>query len=102
MRDLFISGRRRRRLRIIAALAGGLVAVGLAAFLLLRDGGDVRRGEEVEFRATKPSKPVEEKGLDWRYYHRNLAHTGYMPVRVSPPYRRKWLFGGKVLMEFPP
>jgi outer membrane protein assembly factor BamB len=103
MRDLFISSRRRRRrLAVGAALGGGLLAAGLIAFFLLRDTGDVRKGEKVEFRPEKPSTPVEERSLDWRYYRRDLAHNGYLPVRVSPPYQRKWLFSGKVLMEFPP
>jgi outer membrane protein assembly factor BamB len=98
----FISERhRRKRVPILAAIA--LLALAIGAFLVLNPGTeDVRKGEEVEFRPEKPSKPKEEASYDWPHYHRDAAHRGYLPVRVAPPYRRKWRFGGRVLMEFPP
>jgi outer membrane protein assembly factor BamB len=103
MPDVFISSRRRkRRLKIAGAAAGVLAVIGLVAFLILRgNSGDVHKGEQVEFKP-EPPPPLEEKTIDWPFFHRDLAHTGFLPVRLSPPYRRKWLFGGKVLMEFPP
>lgn len=101
MRDLFLPKRRRRQRIAIAAGAVGTILAAAVAFLLINDTGDVHRGEKVEFRPEKPPAPQEET-LDWPYYHRDLAHTGYLPARLSPPFRRKWLFSGKVLMEFPP
>jgi outer membrane protein assembly factor BamB len=102
MPRLFISERHRRR-RLPILIAAALLALGVGVFLFLQSRtDDVRKGEEVEFRPPKPSKPKEEASFDWPYYHRDLAHRGYLPVRVPPPYRRKWRFGGRVLMEFPP
>jgi outer membrane protein assembly factor BamB len=80
-----------------------LAAVAIAAIVVLsnRD-DDVSRGEQVEFQPEKPPPPVRERTSDWPFYHRDTAHRGFLPARVSPPYERKWDFGGKVLMEFPP
>lgn len=91
---------RRRLIVALAALALGAGAV--IAFFVLRDStGDVHRGDEVEFTTPQKSKP-KETTLDWPFYHRDLAHTGFLPKRVPPPYRTKWVWGGKILMEFPP
>ena len=91
------------RRRIAAATVVVLLGALLTGYLILRgNDNDVHKGNEVEFVPKPPPKPVEEKSYDWRYYHRDLAHTGQLPVRLSPPFERKWVFGGKVLMEFPP
>jgi outer membrane protein assembly factor BamB len=102
--DPFISERHRRpRLLLLAAAAAAVVAIAVVAYLVLHGrSGDVHRGEKVEFKPEAPSRPTEEKTFDWPFYHRDLAHTGYLPVRVSPPFKHKWLFSGRVLMEFPP
>jgi outer membrane protein assembly factor BamB len=105
MPDLFISGSgvHRRRRRIAGAIVLLLVGVLFAGYLVLRSSDDdVHRGEEVEFVPEPAPKPVEERSYDWRYFHRDLAHSGHLPVRLSPPFKRRWVFGGKVLMEFPP
>jgi outer membrane protein assembly factor BamB len=104
-RSPFISEtHRRRRVPLLAGAAVAAVAVAaLVAYLVLSDRTeDVSKGTEVEFRPEPPAKPREERTFDWPYFHRDLAHTAYLPARVSPPFRRKWQFGGKVLMEFPP
>ena len=43
-----------------------------------------------------------ERSEDWPVYHYDLAHTGYLPASVGPPFKERWVFGGNVLMEFPP
>jgi outer membrane protein assembly factor BamB len=100
--DVFISERhKRRRVTILAGTALVLVAA-LVAFLVLRSRtGDVHKGAQVEFQPEKPQQPVRD-GLDWPFFHRDLGHHGFLPVRLGPPYRRDWQFSGKVLMEFPP
>jgi outer membrane protein assembly factor BamB len=101
--DPFISERhRRRRLPFLAAGAAALVAIVVVGYLVLHGRtADVHRGEKVEFKPQAPKQPTEST-LDWPFYHRDLAHTGFLPVRLGPPFRRKWRFSGKVLMEFPP
>jgi outer membrane protein assembly factor BamB len=102
---MFISERhRRRRGPWLAALAVLIVAgAALAAYLILGNRtDDVRRGDEVEFRAPPPKRPKADDTVDWPVYHYDLAHTGYLPARVRPPFKERWVFTGKVLMEFPP
>ena len=91
---------RRRLFLAIAALAVGAGAV-VAFFALRGSTADVHNGSKVEFQAPKPSKP-KDTTVDWPYFHRDLAHTGFLPIRVPPPFRSRWVFGGRVLMEFPP
>jgi len=102
---MFISERRRRRRGplLVAAALLALIGAGVAAFLVLANRtDDVRRGEEVEFRAPPPKRPKADDTIDWPVYHYDLAHTGYLPARVGPPFKERWVFTGKVLMEFPP
>ena len=102
---MFISERRRRR-RIALPIAGILiilVGAAVAAFLVLSNRtDDVHRGDEVEFQAPqRPARPVE-RSEDWPVYHYDVAHTGYLPAKLGPPFKERWVFGGNVLMEFPP
>jgi outer membrane protein assembly factor BamB len=102
---MFISERRRgRRFPLVAAIVlVVLVGAALAAFLVLSNRtDDVRRGDEVEFRAAPPPKRPVDNGVNWPVYHYDLAHTGYLPARVGPPFKERWVFSGRVLMEFPP
>jgi outer membrane protein assembly factor BamB len=102
---MFISERhRRRRLPLlVAAVLLVLVAVAVAAFLILSNrNDDVHRGDKVEFNAPpRPERPVDN-GTDWPVYHHDLGHTGYLPARIGPPFKERWVFSGHVLMEFPP
>src|SRR5204862_1912077 len=63
--------------------------------------GDVHKGTKVEFRPTQPPKP-KRTSMDWPFYHRDLTHSGYLAAPLRPPFRRRWQFTGKILMEFPP
>jgi outer membrane protein assembly factor BamB len=99
---VFISERhRRRRLSLVAGIAALLiVGAAVAAYLVLHDRTkDVHRGTQVEFQAPKPRKEV--KTTPWPFYHYDLAHTGYLPADIEPPFRERWVFSGRVLMEFP-
>jgi outer membrane protein assembly factor BamB len=100
--DPFISESHRRRWLPLLAAGAALVVIAVVAYLVLHGRtGDVHKGEKVEFKPEAPKRPTE-KTLDWPFYHRDVGHTGYLPVRISPPFKRKWRFSGRVLMEFPP
>ncbi|MEX0993022.1 MAG: PQQ-binding-like beta-propeller repeat protein [Solirubrobacterales bacterium] len=100
---MFISERSRKRRPpwwLVAVGAALLLAVVTYLVISART-GDVRRGTKVEFTPLAP-KPVAPSGTDWPFYHYDLAHRAYLPAKLRPPYRRTWLYGGNVLMEFPP
>jgi outer membrane protein assembly factor BamB len=100
---MFVSERRRRRVPLVALIAVlALAGAALAAYLLLRGRtADVSRGAEVEFQAPPPKPKARDRTVDWPVYHFDNAHTGYLPAAVRPPFRERWVFTGKVLMEFP-
>ena len=100
--SMFMSERHRRRWLPIVAAATALVAAAVVVALIVlgNRNDDVHKGDQVEFQAKPP--PKAPRGIDWPFFHMDAAHRGYLPTRVSPPYRFKWRFGGKVLMEFPP
>ena len=101
---MFISERHRRRRGplVVAAVLLALAGAALAAFLILSNRtDDVRRGDEVEFRAPPPPPPKDDT-VDWPVYHYDTSHTGYLRANVAPPFKERWVFSGKVLMEFPP
>jgi outer membrane protein assembly factor BamB len=98
-----ISSRRKRRRLPLPLIAAGLavVAAAVVAFLILNGRtGDVHNGGQVEFHAP-PAPQTEQRTTPWRYYHYDLAHTGYLPSNLEPPFNQRWLFSGHVLMEFP-
>ncbi len=100
---VFISERSRRRRPpwwILVAVLAALLVFGAFLFVSGRN-EDVRRGAKVEFRAP-PSKQPKPEGTDWPFYHYNLAHTANLSATLRSPFKTKWVFGGPVLMEFPP
>jgi outer membrane protein assembly factor BamB len=104
-RSVFISGRSRRRPPPRwGFLLAGLLAVALAGYLFVNSrGGDVHNGGKVEFVPLQPAKPpAASTGTNWPFFHYDLAHRGYLPAKLKPPFKRRWLFSGHVLMEFPP
>jgi len=102
--SMFISQRhRRRRLPWVAAVVVlVIVAIAVAGYIVLSNrNDDVHRGDQVEFQAPK-APPKVDNGVNWPVFHYDLAHTGYLPARIKPPFKERWLFSGHVLMEFPP
>jgi outer membrane protein assembly factor BamB len=101
---MFISERRRRRRfpRVLVGLAVVLVGIAVAAYVILNNRtGDVHRGDEVEFNAAQPPKPKDDGTTPWPFYHYDVAHTAYLRADLNPPFRKRWVFVGHVLMEFP-
>ncbi len=100
---MFISERHRRRRfpRALIAAAVLVVGLGIAAYLVLSNRNqDVHRGNKVEFRAAQPQKPKAET-TPWPFYHYDLAHTAYLRAEIGPPFHKRWVYVGRVLMEFP-
>ncbi len=100
---MFIPGdsKRRRLPRWLLVLLGlVIVAFGIFIFLNSRN-ADVHNGGNVEF-TPPPPKPVEPVATDWPFFHYNLSHTANLPADLHPPFKHKWIFGGDVLLEFPP
>jgi outer membrane protein assembly factor BamB len=97
----------RKRL-LIAALIVVLVAAGaVGAYVINRwlEGRDVRGSSSVEFVTTAgPTVPTHPKrsGIDWPMYGYDQQRTRVGPGRFRPPFRRKWVFGARNLVEFPP
>ena len=103
LRNVFISERHRRRRfpRALLAAAVVIAGIGVAAYLFLHNRNqDVHRGNQVEFQAAKPKKP-EQTTSPWPFYHYDLAHTAYLRADLNPPFKKRWVFVGHVLMEFP-
>jgi outer membrane protein assembly factor BamB len=103
LRRMFISERRRRRRfpRPLLAAVVVIAGLGIAAYLFLHNRNqDVHHGNQVEFQAAKPKKP-EVTTSPWPFYHYDLAHTAYLRADLNPPFRKRWVFVGHVLMEFP-
>src|SRR5436190_10575492 len=103
-RPMFISERHRRRRFPRALLAAAVVLVGFAvgAYLFLSNRNqDVHRGDKDEFNAAQPAKPKDDGTTPWPFYHYDLAHTAYLRANIGPPFRKRWVYVGRVLMEFP-
>jgi outer membrane protein assembly factor BamB len=100
---MFISERRRRRRfpRILLAVAVVVAGLAVAAYVVLNNRTeDVHRGDEVDFNAAKPPKPKDDT-TPWPFYHYDLAHTAYLRADLDPPFKVRWVYRGRVLMEFP-
>jgi outer membrane protein assembly factor BamB len=82
------------------------VALGLAAgFALYRQhqSRDIRGSEDVEFVADEPaSRPPQERGVVWPTYGYDAARVRAPGFELRPPYRKRWQFGARNLIEFPP
>jgi hypothetical protein len=85
-----------------------LVAVGLglaAGFALYRQhqSRDIRGSETVEFVAEEPTgTEPQEKGVVWPTYGYDPSRTRSPGFELRPPFRKRWQFGARNLVEFPP
>jgi outer membrane protein assembly factor BamB len=83
-----------------------LVAAGLAAYALYRkhEGRDIR-GSSVEFVTTQENKSKPNLSTPWPMYRFDSSREGLavgVPADIHPPFKAKWYFRGKSLIEFPP
>jgi outer membrane protein assembly factor BamB len=83
-----------------------LVAAGLVAYGLYRkhEGRDIR-GSSVEFVTTQENKSKPNLSTPWPMYRFDSSREGLavgVPADIHPPFKAKWYFRGKSLIEFPP
>jgi outer membrane protein assembly factor BamB len=103
-------GGRRPRWQVVVAIVVVLFAgVGVAAWRLLRQPGDISHPNLPGFTvpATVPKPPVKAPELptfSWPVYGYDAARTRFLdvPAWLKPPFRSGWTLGGSVLLEFPP
>ena len=80
-----------------AGLAGGF------ALYRLHQSRDIRGSETVEFVAEEPTgTEPQEKGVVWPTYGYDPARTRSPGFRLRPPFHKRWQFGARNLVEFPP
>jgi outer membrane protein assembly factor BamB len=98
----------KRALIGLAALVLLVVGAGAAYVLYKRSQeGNIRGNSTQEFSTTKAQTTPEEKraarqGISWPMYGFDARRTRVGPARFRPPYRIRWTFKGKSLLEFPP
>jgi outer membrane protein assembly factor BamB len=95
----------------LIALAGALVvlvAVGLVAAYVIEKrhaARNIRGSSTIEFVTTEtvPTIPEDLKTVQWPMYGFDPQRARAVEARgVRPPFTRKWVAGGKTLLEFPP
>ena len=86
-----------------------LVLAGLVAYGLYRkhQGRDVRGSSSVEFVTTQAKKPPPRlpPKILWPMYRYDAARLGApdgIPDTIKPPFKPRWYFRGRALVEFPP
>ncbi|MGL6278298.1 MAG: PQQ-binding-like beta-propeller repeat protein [Gaiella sp.] len=92
---------------LVVLLAAGAVA----AYLVLRGADDVRGSSTEEFVVTDvpdpPRRPVPTPDavddiVSWPTYGYSSTRVRISPYDHRPPFRQRWLFRGRDLLEFPP
>jgi outer membrane protein assembly factor BamB len=95
----------KRVLLALGALALG-VALAVAVFVgqRYRQGQDVRGSSTEEFVATEVEEPEppEEPGVFWPTYLYDAERHGVSEYTHRPPFRVRWEFRARNLVEFPP
>jgi outer membrane protein assembly factor BamB len=100
------------RPRLFLVLGGALVLVlgGIVAGYVLwkhHEGRDIRGSPTVEFvptqPPTRPSSVMAQQHVYWPTYGYDGRRLRFDPtVRLRPPFRRRWTYPGRALLEFPP
>ena len=97
-----------------AVVALLLVALGIGGAYVLqkrRAAEDVRGSSTEEFVTTEEVAPVpppppppdqSHKEVVWPMYRYDAARHGVSPWEHRPPFTRRWVFGARALVEFPP
>jgi outer membrane protein assembly factor BamB len=97
----------KKALLAAAAVVVLVAAAGLAyALYKKRQGHDVRGSSSIEFVTTQEKKPPPPPAkVVWPTYRYDAARQGApegIPAAIRPPFRPKWFFRGRQLVEFPP
>lgn len=98
----------KRALIAVAVLL--LIVVGAAAAYVLykrSQGADIHGNSTKEFVTTAPvttpdQKHARKEGIAWPMYGFDAARTRVGFSKARPPFRTRWTFRGKSLLEFPP
>ena len=89
----------------VGLIAGAVIAIGAAtllAYQLLKRPPDVHN-TDVPFEPQAPAEPRQAKTVNWPIFGLDPARTRYLPARgVKPPFRKRWRFTDRPLLEFPP
>jgi outer membrane protein assembly factor BamB len=97
---------RSNRWLAVALLALAIVVSGaIVGYELLKRPGDVHNEEAIQhFHPEKaPQPPPKPKTVNWPVFGLNPARTRYLPAKgIKPPFKLKWHFSEKPLLEFPP
>ena len=83
-----------------------IAAAGLVAYVLYRkhEGRNIRGSPTVEF-VTTQNKSKPNLSTPWPMYRFDPARQGDpvgVPAEIRPPFKLRWYFKGKSLIEFPP
>jgi outer membrane protein assembly factor BamB len=86
-----------------ALVALGAVALAVFGFVRYRQGQDVRGSSTEEFVTTEavPQTPAEP-GVFWPTYRFDAERHGVADYPHRPPFKTRWFFRARTLVEFPP
>jgi len=97
---------RSNRWLAVALLALALIVSGaIIGYELLKRPGDVHNEAAIQhFHQEKvPQPPPKARTVNWPVFGLNPARTRYLPAKgIKPPFKLKWHFSEKPLLEFPP
>ena len=95
--------RRRRRILAAAAIVAVVATAAVGLHVAVRWAGrDVRGSATIEYAATSAPEPSPRPQLAWPQWGRVPARTRSAPAGPRPPFRLRWVFHGRSLLEFPP
>ena len=84
-----------------------LIGAGLVAYGVYRkhEGRNIRGNPTVEFVTTQENKSKPNISTPWPMYRFDGSRSGVpvgVPADIRPPFRARWYYRGKSLIEFPP